>query len=131
MIYLTKQERLVLIFLVAALAVGAAVKVLRGERAPPPPKPLEAEFDLAEVKPPLEAAALAEAAAPEKINVNAADAAALCALPGIGPAYAARVVAYREAHGPFEKPEDLTAVKGIGPATVGKIEPYITCEAPE
>ncbi|HUV87074.1 MAG TPA: helix-hairpin-helix domain-containing protein [bacterium] len=131
MFHLTSQERLVLIFLVAALAVGAAVKVLRGERAPPPPKPLEAEFDLAEVKPPLEAAALAEAAAPEKINVNAADAAALCALPGIGPAYAARVVAYRESHGPFEKPEDLAKVKGIGPATVEKIAPYITCAAPE
>jgi len=52
LIYLTKQERLVFIFLAAALAVGAAVKVLRGERAPPPPRPLEAEFDLAEVKPP-------------------------------------------------------------------------------
>ena len=128
MIYLTKQERLVLIFLVAALAAGAAVKVLRGEKAPPPPRPVEVEFDLSKAKPPLEAAALAEVIAPPKINVNAADAAALCELPGIGPAYAARIVAYREAHGPFAKAEDLTAIKGIGPATVKKIEPYISCE---
>jgi competence protein ComEA len=131
LIYLTKQERLVLIFLAAALAVGAAVKVLRGERAPPPPRPTEVEFDLTKPKPPVDAAALAGITAPEKINVNAADAAVLCKLPGIGHAYAARIVAYREAHGPFEKAEDLTAVEGIGPATVGKIEPYITCEAPE
>ena len=130
MIFLTKQERLVVIFLAAALAVGAAVKVLRSERAPPPPRPVEVEFDLAKPKPPVDAAALAEAAAPEKINVNAADAAALCALPGIGPAYAARIVAYRERHGPFDRPEDLTAVKGIGPKTVDRLQPYITCGPP-
>lgn len=129
MIFLTKQERLVVIFLAAALAVGAAVKVLRSERAPPPPRPTEVEFDLAKPKPAVDAAA-AEAAAPEKINVNAADAAALCALPGIGPVFAARIVAYREAHGPFEKAEDLTAVAGIGPRTVDRLRPHITCGPP-
>ena len=130
MIFLTKQERLVVIFLAAALAVGAAVKVLRSERASPPPRPTEVEFDLAKPKPPVDAAALAEAAAPEKINVNAADAATLCALPGIGPVFAARIVAYREAHGPFEKALDLTAVAGIGPKTVDKLRPNITCGPP-
>ena len=129
MIFLTKQERLVVIFLAAALAVGAAVKVLRSERAPPPPRPTEVEVDLAKPKPAVDAAA-AEAAAPEKINVNAADAAALCALPGIGPVFAARIVAYREAHGPFEKAEDLTAVAGIGPRTVDRLRPHITCGPP-
>ncbi|MEE8640765.1 MAG: helix-hairpin-helix domain-containing protein [bacterium] len=130
MIYLTKQERLVLIFLAAALAVGAAVKVLRGERAPPPPRPVEVEFDLTKPKSPLDAAALAEITAAEKINVNAADALELCTLPGVGPVIGRRIVAYRKAHGPFEKAADLTAVEGIGPATVGKIEPLITCKAP-
>lgn len=129
MIFLTKQERLVVIFLAAALAVGAAVKVLRSERAPPPPRPTEVEFDLANPKPPVDAAASADAA-PIKINVNAADAAALCALPGIGPVFAARIVAYREAHGPFEKAEDLTAVAGIGPRTVDRLRPHITCGPP-
>ena len=129
MIFLTKQERLVVIFLAAALAVGAAVKVLRSERAPPPPRPTEVEFDLANPKPPVDAAASADAA-PIKINVNAADAATLCALPGIGPVFAARIVAYREAHGPFEKAEDLTAVAGIGPRTVDRLRPHITCGPP-
>jgi competence protein ComEA len=129
--YLTKQERLVLIFLAAALTAGAAVKVLRGERAPPPPKPLEVEFDLATPKAPADAAALADITAPRKINVNTATAAALCELPGIGPYLAARIIAYRDAHGPFEKAEDLDAVEGIGPATVEKLEPHVTCETPE
>lgn len=130
MIYLTKQERLVLIFLAAALATGAAVKVLRREKAPPPPRPVEVEFDLSKAKPPVDAAALAEITAPEKINVNAAGAEDLCALPGIGPVYAGRIVEYRDAHGPFEKPEGLAAVKGIGPKTVDKLRPYITCGPP-
>jgi competence protein ComEA len=130
LIFLTKQERLVVIFLAAALAVGAAVKVWRSERATPPPRPTEVEFDLAKPKPPLDAAALAEAAAPRKIDVNAADAEALCALPGIGPVFAERIVAYRERHGPFERPEDLTAVKGIGPRTVDILRRHITCGPP-
>ena len=41
-----------------------------------------------------------------------------------------RQVAYREEHGPFEKPEDLAAVKGIGPRPVDKLKPYVTCGAP-
>jgi competence ComEA-like helix-hairpin-helix protein len=131
LIYLTRQERLVLIFLACALAAGAAVKVLRGEKAPPPPRPAELEFDLTKAKAPLEAASLAEATAPRKINVNAADAKELRKLPGVGDVFARRIVAHREAHGPFAKAEDLAAVKGIGPATVKKLEPYITCEKPE
>jgi competence ComEA-like helix-hairpin-helix protein len=126
--HLTRQERLVLIFVVAALAVGAAVKAARGERAPAAPRPTEVEFDLAVPKPSVDAAALAAATAPEKINVNTADAEALCKLPGVGVCYAARIVAYREEHGPFERPEDLAAVRGIGPKTVEKLKPYVTCE---
>jgi competence protein ComEA len=126
--HLTRQERLVLIFVVAALAVGAAVKAWRGERAPAAPRPTEAAFDLASSKAPLDAAALAAATAPEKINVNTADAEALCKLPGVGACFAGRIVAYREEHGPFARPEDLAAVRGIGPKTVEKLKPYVTCE---
>jgi competence protein ComEA len=128
--HLTRQERLVLIFVVAALAVGAGVKAARGRRAPAAPRPTEVEFDLAVPKPSVDAAALAAATAPEKINVNTADAEALCKLPGVGVCYAARIVAYREEHGPFERPEDLAAVRGIGPKTVEKLKPYVTCEPP-
>jgi competence ComEA-like helix-hairpin-helix protein len=128
--YLTKQERLVLAFLVAALAVGAAAKVIRGRRVPPPPEPATLEYDLTAPKAPVDAASLLSLSEPKKINVNAADVAELCELPGVGECYAGRLVAYREEHGPFEEPEDLLAVKGIGPATLEKMRPFITCKAP-
>jgi competence ComEA-like helix-hairpin-helix protein len=55
---------------------------------------------------------------PKKIDVNSATVAELIELPGIGPALAARIVAYRTEHGPFRTVDDLKAVKGIGPDTV-------------
>jgi len=53
-----------------------------------------------------------------KVNVNTADVAELTKLPGIGDVLAARIVAYRVAHGPFRTLDDLVAVKGIGPSTL-------------
>lgn len=50
------------------------------------------------------------------VDVNTADATALEDLPGIGPALAERIVAYREEHGPFGSVDDLTDVPGIGDA---------------
>ena len=52
------------------------------------------------------------------IDVNTASAAELDALPGIGPALAARILAYREEHGPFASLDDLALVNGIGTQTV-------------
>src|SRR5690606_7017525 len=43
----------------------------------------------------------ASAAAPVRMNLNSADAALLQRLPRIGPALAGRIIAYREANGPF------------------------------
>lgn len=49
------------------------------------------------------------------VNVNTADAKTLAAeLNGIGLSKARAIVAYREAHGPFERIEDLASVKGVG-----------------
>ena len=61
-----------------------------------------------------------------RINVNTATAEELEALPRIGPALAQRIIAYRQAHGPFQKVDDLLAVKGIGPALLETIRPYVT-----
>ncbi len=53
------------------------------------------------------------------VNINKADAAAIAkALDRIGQSKAVAIVAYREAHGPFKKVEDLGHVKGIGKATI-------------
>ncbi|MBN1309158.1 MAG: ComEA family DNA-binding protein [Chitinispirillaceae bacterium] len=56
------------------------------------------------------------------INVNSASADELTALPGIGPVIAGRMIDFREKNGPFARLADLDMVKGIGPATLRKLE---------
>ncbi|MEW6755740.1 MAG: helix-hairpin-helix domain-containing protein [Candidatus Latescibacterota bacterium] len=59
------------------------------------------------------------------VDVNAAPAAVLEELPGIGPRTAARILAYREEHGPFATVEELDRVPGIGPRTLERLRPRI------
>jgi len=49
-----------------------------------------------------------------KVNINEATLEELVALDGIGEKVAAKVIAFRKKNGPFQKPEDLMMVKGIG-----------------
>jgi competence protein ComEA len=60
-----------------------------------------------------------------QVGLNSATANDLAALPGLGPGRGAAIVAYRESHGPFASIEALTAVPGIGPATVAKLRPFL------
>jgi len=53
----------------------------------------------------------------EKININKASVQTLVKLKNVGPALAKRIIEFREKNGPFEKPEDIVNVKGIGPKT--------------
>lgn len=53
-------------------------------------------------------------AAGSKVNLNAATVDELDALPGVGPSTAQKIVADREANGPFASVEDLMRVSGIG-----------------
>jgi len=55
------------------------------------------------------------------VHLNLADAVELEALPGVGPVLAGRIVAYREAHGPFVELEDLLDVSGIGEAKLAAL----------
>ncbi len=48
------------------------------------------------------------------IDLNQADVAQLEELPGVGPVLAERIVAHRDANGPFGSIEDLLDVSGIG-----------------
>lgn len=58
----------------------------------------------------------------DRININTAQPSELQRLPGIGPALAARIVAYREAWGPFGAIEDIVEVSGIGSVTFEKMK---------
>jgi len=64
----------------------------------------------------------------EKINLNTATLEELTKLKRIGPAYAQRIIDYREKYGPFEKIEDLMKVKGIGQKTFDANKDMITVE---
>lgn len=61
-----------------------------------------------------------------RIDLNRATADELTALPGIGPAKAAAIVAHRERNGPFAAPGDVRQVTGIGEATFQRIADLIT-----
>jgi|SRR5665213_893483 len=50
----------------------------------------------------------------------------ILALPKIGPALAHRIAANRDSLGPFGSLDELRRVKGVGPALVDVIAPYVT-----
>jgi len=53
------------------------------------------------------------------VNINTADAETISAeLDGVGLTKAKAIVEYRQKHGPFKSPDDLSLVKGIGERTV-------------
>lgn len=62
------------------------------------------------------------------ININTADEMLLAGLPGVGPSIAQLAIDYRQTHGPFTHPDDFINVKGIGPAKMVLIKPYIIVE---
>ena len=62
----------------------------------------------------------------EPVDLDLAGLEELDRLPGIGPSLAARIVADREAKGPFGSLEQLQRVKGVGPALAAKLQPYVT-----
>ncbi len=60
------------------------------------------------------------------VNINRAGSADLEQLPGIGPVFAARIVADRMDNGPFASLADLARVPGIGASVVERLEGLAT-----
>ena len=56
------------------------------------------------------------------LDLNRASAGELDRLPGIGPAKAQAIVAYRDSHGPVRSGADLAGVPGIGPALAARLQ---------
>lgn len=63
------------------------------------------------------------------IDINTAGFDELQKLPGIGPAYARRIIQYRKKKGPFQTTSDILKIKGIGPGTLHKMEPFISLKS--
>lgn len=64
--------------------------------------------------------------AAQPLNLNAATQADLESLPGIGPVTAGHILAWRDAHGPFSRVDELLEVSGIGERTLARLEPLVT-----
>lgn len=60
-----------------------------------------------------------------KVNLNTADETQLQTISGIGPSKAKKIIAYREANGPFKSVDDLKNVSGIGEKTLESIRDQI------
>lgn len=61
-------------------------------------------------------------APPGPLDLNRASQGELESLPGIGPTLAARILADREANGPFRSVQDLDRVVGVGPGLLRRLE---------
>lgn len=109
----TRDERAVVLFLAASLAIGSAVLIARR---------VEPGFVA-----PAEAETSRETARPKEpvwpIDLNAAGAEELLRLPGIGPVRAAAVVKLRNERGGFRSVDELLDVKGIGERTLERVRP--------
>jgi len=106
----TKEEKIILLIIIFAAVAGVFINII---------------FSYANrisVRAPLYAKQ-------EKINVNSAPAEILTRLPGIGEAYALRIIEYREKNGPFKSPEELMKVKGIGIIKYKKIRDFIVLDS--
>jgi len=60
------------------------------------------------------------------VNINSATVEQLDSLPGIGPAYAERIIQHRQANNGFKTINQLQEVSGIGPKTLQKLSGLIT-----
>ena len=55
-----------------------------------------------------------------------ADVTEITRLPRVGPALAQRIVAWRDAHGPFGSLAALDSVPGVGPNLLQSLRPYVS-----
>ncbi|MEZ4699982.1 MAG: helix-hairpin-helix domain-containing protein [Rhodothermales bacterium] len=132
---LTRRETHTLAVLLLLLAAGLGLRHIRYELVPYDPAYYVEIDSLAAPAPALDPDAAPPADLPADapasdgpIRLNTATAAELEALPRIGPRTAERIVAFREARGPFRRPEDLLQIKGIGEKTLEALRPHLIVE---
>ncbi len=66
-----------------------------------------------------------DAPASGPVSLNSASLEDLDTLPGIGPALAKQIIAYREKQGPFTSIDQLGEVSGIGPSKLEQLRPLV------
>ncbi|MCS5714376.1 ComEA family DNA-binding protein [Herbiconiux sp. CPCC 205716] len=112
------------------LSDGEQLRVLAVGETPPPPLPGAPVSGGSPAGPSGAPAGAGGAGAsggmPALVNLNTATEIDLDTLPRIGPSMAARIIAYRDANGPFTSIDDLLQVPGIGDKTLESLRPLLT-----
>jgi competence ComEA-like helix-hairpin-helix protein len=143
----TRNEAAVALFLGTAILAGSLISTFR--QHPPPGPDFRAEFakhdSLFEHRTSLPEMAVSDGGltSPDTknktsspgakrssgtVNINTAGPAELQTLPGVGEATAAKIAAWRAAHGRFNRPEDIMNVPSIGEKKFEKMRHLITVE---
>lgn len=135
----TPNERKALGFLVFLALSGSAVRLWRSRTPEPPPADvtaLAAQLRRVDSARGAKAAprgrratvpkARPSAAPVGPMDLDRATADEIEALPGIGPALAARIVAHRDSVGSFGSMDAFCEVRGIGPAMAERLSPLVT-----
>ena len=68
---------------------------------------------------------------PAPLDLNTASTGDLASLPGVSDADAERIVAFRNAHGPFRRPRDLTLIDGLPRPVLEALLPLVTVNGGE
>jgi comEA protein len=114
MFNLRKNERIVLVFLSAALLTGLVFSRYKKFHTQTEIRIAGFDYDKKPVR--------------YSVNINTASIGELVCLKGIGKTLAGRIVEYRSANGSFVSIDDIKNVKGIGEALFGGIKDNITVE---
>ncbi len=154
MLNFTRQERVVIYFLIITLSVGAILKMVRnrhldvdlkstrffeeekrfkkiteqinsGEGVIIENSSIKASASTGEVDSSASGELIASSV---KININTAGVEKLTELPGIGPAIGKRIRVYTDQNGPFKDKTEIILVKGIGEKLYTRIKGLITTE---
>lgn len=116
MLELTKQEKHVIIFLMATALLGIGILCYKNLRHQPKIEIIPSQRIDKEIK------------ESKIININTAAKDEIVRLKGIGPALAEVIIEYRALYGPFKNKEDIKNVKGIGTAKFEEIKDSIKIE---
>jgi competence protein ComEA len=105
--------------------LNLAARVSDGERVYVPKKGEAAPVPTRPASPAGIAGGTAAGAPAGPVDLNAATAEQLEALPGVGPATSKAILAYRSSHGRFRSVTELLEVPGIGPAKLEALRPLV------